>query len=174
MGILLGRAVLVFTPGVAVCSLATDADLGLLGAENDAAVQDGGVEGEPCGAGLRDCGSTECRDLSQDPLNCGRCGAMCSTGQDCDDGRCICVESLADCGDGASPDCRDLGRDPRSCGRCGMSCEPGSVCLDGVCGAPVTGCDGCDGDRRCCEIGDSIYCLADDRADCPDVDGGGD
>jgi len=49
---------------------------------------DGAVEDAPCPAGQSLC-SGRCLDVSGDPLNCGGCGAMCSSTDVCSGGLCV-------------------------------------------------------------------------------------
>jgi hypothetical protein len=52
-----------------------------------------------CGAGRMCCGTT-CVDLATDPMNCGACGAACTTGAQpgCCAGRCVDLVSNTNCG----------------------------------------------------------------------------
>lgn len=114
---------------------------------------------EPCDDGRSPCGST-CADTKEDPDNCGACGQVCSTGQECQEGVCTggeggaggggaggtggtgggCAEGQTDC----AGSCVTLETDPTHCGSCEVVCSPGYTCADSVCVCPAatTECDG--------------------------------
>jgi hypothetical protein len=89
-----------------------------------------------CVDGFADCDgkvATGCEaSVAADPLNCGKCGAKCSSVH----GTATCVASTcsvtcdlgyADCDHDASNGCEtDLAHDPKNCGACGAS--PAEIC----------------------------------------------
>ncbi len=98
--------------------------------------------GERCVGGdcqcLTTCSSdagTVCSDTQVDPRNCGFCGNVCSTNQDCIFGLCECVLSntLGLCGGDAGLACVDLQTDSANCGHCGNQCSDDQHCGSGVC-----------------------------------------
>ena len=107
-----------------------------------------------CVAPQVSCGAY-CANTSNDPFNCGRCGARCATGQVCVASRCgapmvrgdggllpvapaQCAAPQVSCG----AYCATTGNDPLNCGGCGLRCATGQVCVAGRCSAPGTGLDG--------------------------------
>lgn len=94
-----------------------------------------------CPAGTDDCDG-ECRDLDNDPENCGTCGNECDVSEQCDNG-CSCRPGLVDC----EGKCIAPGTDPEHCGGCSEpACAAAEVCSEGSCGgtcAPdAKDCDG--------------------------------
>ena len=88
------------------------------------------------------CGSDGCEtSVRNDPNNCGRCGNVCTQGQECRDQgngpECIdkCeLSGTTQCGQA----CRDLRHDPQNCGACGSVCPAGNAhqhasCKKGLC-----------------------------------------
>ena len=90
-----------------------------------APVQDGTFDGQivsyecvdclPCQNG-QTCCNNACKNLSNDPNNCGSCGNQCPIGQSCCSGSCI-----------------DLSSDSLNCGSCGNQCPIGQTCYKGIC-----------------------------------------
>ena len=98
--------------------------------------------------GLTDCNGI-CVDIMTDAANCGACGAVCGTGEECGGGFCspaaqsqaadCSAQGLTDCGG----TCIDIANDPNNCGGCGLVCPQGDSCSAGVCiavQAPVADC----------------------------------
>ncbi len=92
-----------------------------------------GFSVNPCGEGYGCC-DDGCKDLRNDPENCGECGHSCR-GLECVEGQCRCSNEdpcaggEECCADG----CRDLSSDPLNCGACGAACDGGEDCCDGEC-----------------------------------------
>lgn len=88
--------------------------------------------------GLDDDCNGEVDDIGgSDPLNCGRCGNVCTDIQRdvCVDGECMCNPGRTLCViSGDFEGCRDLRSDPEFCGSCETRCFGGDQCTDGVCG----------------------------------------
>jgi hypothetical protein len=86
------------------------------------------------------CCSSTCSELDHDPLNCGRCGAVCPAGTLCDEGACVpevacslqandqlcslTSEKTGICCDGTCVDPLD----PNHCSSCTNGCPIGEVC----------------------------------------------
>ena len=99
-----------------------------------------------CQPPYQDCNSSFCgdgceTDTTSDRLNCGGCGIVCTAGQDCVDGTCICPPGTTRCGHS----CVDISVDVLNCGECGNECPgPGGFgektlgggpsCSGGQCG----------------------------------------
>jgi hypothetical protein len=81
-----------------------------------------------CAAGQLLCDGV-CTSVETDPANCGACGVVCATGQDCIQGSCQCQSDLTLC----SGACVDTQSDARNCGGCGTQCAGGQVCSMGRC-----------------------------------------
>jgi hypothetical protein len=84
-----------------------------------------------------------------DAANCGACGAVCGTGEECGGGFCspAAASQTADCASQSLTDCGgvcvDVANDPNNCGGCGLLCPQGDSCSAGVCiavEAPVADC----------------------------------
>jgi len=96
---------------------------------------DAGLGGDSCGAGLRWCAG-DCVELSNDVLNCGRCGNECDPDDFCSNGVCDadCAAGLIKCG---TKSCKD----PNSkftCGGCSTVCKSG-ICIDAECADALPG-----------------------------------
>jgi hypothetical protein len=101
-------------------------------------------EAPACRAGTADCNrrpgdGCEAR-LSEDPANCGSCGARCpSTPRSlpvCLEGRCAwaCRVGYGECdGDRDDPCETSTLTDPCHCNGCGRRCPPGQFCVAGLC-----------------------------------------
>jgi hypothetical protein len=79
-------------------------------------------------------GATSCVDTDTDNNNCGTCGQVCPTGEQCVQGACGCGEQT--CAVGAvccDNRCVNLQTDPNNCGSCGQACGTGSTCINGTC-----------------------------------------
>ncbi|HTQ04098.1 MAG TPA: hypothetical protein VMI54_09580 [Polyangiaceae bacterium] len=90
-----------------------------------------------CDTGLGDCnGNGTCEfDITSDPMNCGRCGRVCSAlhgNADCENGECVitsCDDGFANCDSDASDGgyangCEaDLSSNSDNCGGCGKACS---------------------------------------------------
>jgi len=72
-----------------------------------------------------------CVDLRIDVGNCGTCGIVCPSGEDCENGQCVqpCINGLSLC----SGYCRNLATDTDNCGMCGVACPSGQECGNGIC-----------------------------------------
>lgn len=98
-------------------------------------------QGSNCTLPRADCDgdpATVCEvDVSNDPLNCGTCGTICGTGEECSFGFCRdtdCSFGRGDCDGDASNGCEtDVGSDPQNCGRCGVMCGAAQSCNFGFC-----------------------------------------
>lgn len=129
----------------------------------------GGESPEPCQA-----------EVSSDPLNCGACGAACSSehvSATCTAGECSgsCSPDYADCNANKRLDgCEiDLSSDPQHCGDCNTVCSlPGAtaVCDGGECTVEVCNARRLDCDEQAdngCEVDadfDAQHCGACDKA----------
>lgn len=97
-----------------------------------------------CAAGLSACTSSagaRCRDLANDPRNCGTCGHACGDREICSAGACQCRPGLQRCsapaGGNTSLTCVDTASDPNACGGCpdtgGHVCAANQACQGGAC-----------------------------------------
>ncbi len=102
---------------------------------------DGGSRPTCCAGG--------CKNMADDPANCGTCGHACNTGESCVNGGCAFVGCSArpngsTCWDGTAfgdccaEMCVDNQTDEANCGQCGRRCAANAVCEQGRCG--VTTC----------------------------------
>ena len=126
------------TDGVDVCQCAPQPEI-CDGRDNDCnGVVDDNCAGTPtpgqgsCTVGLVECGPGNCRNVQDDPYNCGACNHVC--GRPCVNGQCKCAPGTTECPGGG---CYDLENDNENCGRCGVSCtgKPGGErqCRNGAC-----------------------------------------
>ena len=110
-----------------------------------------------CASGLSLCGTT-CKNLTNDPSNCGSCGTMCQTGYQCTAGACAptCASGQTVC-NGA---CTSTQTDTNNCGACGTVCAAGETCTAGTCA--------CAPGQTACGTGSSAICTntATDRNNC--------
>jgi hypothetical protein len=96
-----------------------------------------GTAGEPCEPG-ETCCPDGCKDVLNDPENCGECGATCR-GFPCNSGQCRCGDSVCPVGQACCDEelslCADLTRDMDHCGDCDHRCDPlrSEACVDGTC-----------------------------------------
>lgn len=92
--------------------------------------------GDICTAEGAICCGERCKDVQNDPENCGNCDHRCTLGDRCCKGACT--------------DTRD---DPKNCGGCGLECDAGFVCCRSQCVsaeiAAEEGLDCCPNERRC-------------------------
>lgn len=94
-----------------------------------------------CIAPALSCGSG-CTNVQTDASNCGTCGTVCATGQECRNGACACLAGLRTCG-GV---CVNTFSDPQHCGNCSQPCGGGLLCNVGTCAATCnTGLTACSG-----------------------------
>src|SRR5579883_1162373 len=96
----------------------------------------GGSSGDNGGGGGGMDG-TMCSNTQTDPMNCGKCGNVCSAGQVCSAGACasMCGSGSTQCGQS----CVNTMNDNANCGGCGKACSMGQVCSGGKCGATCGG-----------------------------------
>jgi hypothetical protein len=99
-----------------------------------------------CSLGLTLCGNT-CKDVSNDPQNCGSCGNACpvpaNSSATCSNRVCgfLCNPGYSQCGNACCPSgstccsgaCNYLASDPQNCGACGHSCADQQICQNGAC-----------------------------------------
>lgn len=87
-------------------------------------------EGDGCRGSERSCAGS-CVDVRSDRNNCGRCGLICSSGEECAAGACVinCPSGQTACGSS----CADTQRDGANCGACGVRCGAGQACTSGAC-----------------------------------------
>ncbi|MCC7542972.1 MAG: hypothetical protein IT379_42545 [Deltaproteobacteria bacterium] len=103
----------------------------------------GDDDGVSCPTGQTACGNT-CVNLQDNEANCGRCGAACAAGEQCNMGMCgveECPAGQERC-DGV---CVNTSRDPENCGACGTACAGTEVCNNGMCETSCGDLDVCDG-----------------------------
>ena len=125
------------SPGARICfdlTLAAVSVLDLggdLGGGRDGSIVDaGGGADLACGPGS---------DTSDDPLNCGGCGAVCSTSHiaaTCSGGKCLgsCLTGFGDCNADRRTDGCETPNNTSNCGACGRAC--------GTANATATACNG--------------------------------
>lgn len=104
------------------------------GARQDAAGDAGSVDGSApppeCPAYRARCGG-RCIPVTDDPANCGACGAACADGEVCFAGACAgsCPTGLVACGGR----CADPRTDSAHCSDCDRACDAGMGCVGGNC-----------------------------------------
>ncbi|MEK7607097.1 MAG: MopE-related protein [Patescibacteria group bacterium] len=59
-------------------------------------------------------------------------GQLCTDGQSCTAGTCVCPTGTTLCG----ANCRALQEDEANCGGCNIACTSGDICTSGKCGTP--------------------------------------
>lgn len=123
------------TDATALDSATSDAGSRTDGAPSDAAPNDaavletgdsggGACDGGACSAGLMCCGGEACKNLMNDPRNCGACGKNCGpTEPMCQNGTCRPATCQPACG--ASQSCCEVNRGGPSGG---PSCFDGITC----------------------------------------------
>lgn len=62
--------------------------------------------------------------ISEDPLNCGKCGNACPANQECVSGACGCPVGKSFCPSCSDTECFDWTNDDSHCGGCQNSCPP--------------------------------------------------
>jgi hypothetical protein len=107
-----------------------------------------------CPSGRSSCSGT-CRDLLNDPENCGSCGNNCPSGQNCLNARCFLPTSApavntstpitefidSPCSHGeklCGSSCVDLFSNKNNCGVCGRACGSQEICVNARCGPACT------------------------------------
>jgi len=127
----------------------------------------------PACSGGSTCCPLGCRNLDNDPSNCGQCGRPCGANETCMGGMCVCSSTGTDCGaDDCCPSgCTDTDSDNNNCGICGTVCMGGDVCTGGMCGCAFT----CPAPNPlfpskivCC--GDGCYDICNDPGHCDGCD----
>lgn len=106
-----------------------------------------------CPAGETNCGG-RCVSLTNDPANCGACGAAVGALGACVSGAAVCASDATLCGTA----CTDFARDPSHCGACNNACPASQLCKTGACTAT------CDGGYTAC--GRSCVDLLADHYNC--------
>ena len=134
-------------PGYTEC-VAPGTDAGPSDASTDAGDATTGDVGDVGdGAGIDSGGyARHCANLTNDPSNCGACGAFCGPSQVCTSGKCVldCPTGYSDC----TGSCKNLGNDWSNCGTCGKSCKSGEACKSGVCSLSCGALSNCGGSCR--------------------------
>jgi hypothetical protein len=113
-----------------------------------------GMQGS-CPSGQISCSGT-CRDIRNDNGNCGSCGNICPSGQNCQNSRCVLPGTSApvvstsapititpelSCSYGEIPcgsSCINVFSDKKNCGVCGRACGGGEACVNARCGPACT------------------------------------
>lgn len=106
----------------------------------DSAVADSGPKTDAgCNSGETKCGSA-CKNLSNDPQNCGQCGNPCPNGSACEQSSChlACAPQtrcvVADGGGDAGVElCVDTKTNVSHCGGCNQPCSGPQFCDAGTC-----------------------------------------
>jgi hypothetical protein len=87
-----------------------------------------------CATDFTACGSPAvCRYTQGDTNHCGGCSRVCTGGQVCTMGSCVCPTGQTLCASGSSVVCADLQTSSAHCGVCGNACLNGSSCFSGSC-----------------------------------------
>jgi len=103
-----------------------------------------------CAAGWGDCNGNKQVDgcetaLTSSTVNCGACGAVCSTNHiaaACTNGTCsgTCAAGWGDCNGNKQVDgCETSTTTISNCGACGRACQAGLLCRSGACVDPCSG-----------------------------------
>ncbi len=91
---------------------------------------DGGAPGGGCGGGFGiELCANGCTNTHEDTSNCGACGNVCASSEQCVGGFCSCPFGTDSC----FGDCVDLDSNPKHCGACGNACGPAQICAIGAC-----------------------------------------
>ncbi len=139
-----------FRKGFMLCAVVASAFLAACSedsAPRKECVDSSGV-GHQIGADLLCC--SDGTGVAESDANCGRCGNVCSNGNHCVSGECVCAGTgeycSLTCTDTA---CVDLKADVNNCGRVGNKCDAGKVCSLGECSASCgSGLENCNGSCR--------------------------
>ncbi|MGC4089099.1 MAG: hypothetical protein QM756_14690 [Polyangiaceae bacterium] len=119
--------------GAASASGGASSSSGGTTARGGAVSSGGSTAGAPtCASKLTACGSV-CVDLQGSAINCGSCGNVCPTGQNCTAGVCKCPTGQAVC----NGTCQDITTNVKSCGSCTNVCATGASCVAGACQCPT-------------------------------------
>jgi hypothetical protein len=117
---------------------ASDPDTGTT-PPKDGGGSDAGKTDAGCAAGETKCGSV-CKNLTNDPQNCGSCGTPCSSGRTCESGEChlACAPQtrclVGDAGPEAGVEtCVDTKTNASHCGGCNQACPSVQYCDAGTC-----------------------------------------
>jgi hypothetical protein len=135
----------------------TDPDTGTT--VKDSGGTDGGKTDAGCNVGETKCGSV-CKNLTNDPQNCGTCGSPCSSGRVCESSEChIACSPQTRClvGD-AGPDsgvetCVDTKTNTAHCGACNAACPSAQYCDAGACDLS------CDAGTKCSVPDAGLTCV---------------
>ena len=88
-----------------------------------------------CSGGMKCC-EDGCKDVMNDPNNCGACKLSCGVDQQCVGGRCTCGGQVCGFGEVCCPGsgCTNVWTDINNCGECGKSCDDrADHCVSGEC-----------------------------------------
>ena len=103
------------------------------------------------------CNGEPCVDVTANTQNCGECGKVCRTREQCLGGSCSCTggghsgpcaSTSTCCADG----CHETMTDLMNCGGCGLPCKMGETCTSGKCSCGPAG-PACRGSQTCCGTG---------------------
>jgi hypothetical protein len=103
-----------------------------------------------------------CKDLKNDPKNCGHCNSECDAGETCCEGVCCpgictngkCCPNFSSGPAGICNDkCTEIWADGNNCGSCGHVCAKETYCVRGKC-------ESCPGARACIVNGRFTGCCA--------------
>ena len=108
-----------------------------------------------CPSGRISCNGT-CRNLLNEAENCGSCGNICPSGQDCQNARCLLPVSSAPVVNTSAPititpelscahgeiicgsSCVNIFSDKENCGVCGRACKNQEICVNAQCDPACT------------------------------------
>ena len=116
------------------CSLANNPDE----VKATATTSGSGAATPTCQTSENLCGS-ECVDFKTNAKHCGNCETVCSSGQKCAAGKCVCsLTGTTQCGNA----CIDLTGDAKNCGKCANECKApanaSAKCDSSTCGFTCT------------------------------------